>query len=193
MSHALAYIERLVQSGKLSDEAAEEYRAVVRASGVNTTPAAHAIQPPPAEPATPYRVPSVQTTELALAARGLRRDGLTAEQALNEVAGQNLDAFRSIIEREREAEQKQLAKQARLAYEATPEGRLAKAKSIAAERNQRETLAEQGKLLLEAEGLPAEGLSTDELIRYSGLEAQQDARPAADDLAANLAAMDGDE
>jgi hypothetical protein len=149
----------------------------------------------PTSPQTPTPEPEVgvrYATDQAYALAALRRQGMTELEAFHALVQSPLSAFKDDIEAGRAADKAKAEAAAAAEQAASPKGRRQAAEQLQAEQAEQTKLAEQARLLLEAEGAPIDGLGPEELIEAAGLvEVERDT--TADDLAANVAAIDGGE
>jgi hypothetical protein len=180
---------------RLSREVAAEVQAEVYGTGAG----------PDAGTALPYATPPISgVSDLSLAVDVLMIDEniSRAEAAMIVTATADLDPFKDRIAARRQLLQGRADEQARLAWEASPEGRKAAAVTALKAQAERSTLVEGARALLTTQSAEygitpemAADLTDDEALRVSGIEpAERDTLDDnANDLAANIAAVNAGE
>jgi hypothetical protein len=189
-------VEQLIEAvvaGKMTEADALRLAqvAMLDAAGPLAATAAATQSPSPATPAPPYQVPTSNTPDRSFAMQLLRSEGLSELEALRTLhaGGNDLTPYKAQIEKLRARENERLAEQARLAYEATPEGARALAAEARLAAQRKATDAEDARFLLQARGFPfADDLTDDEAI--SAAFGGPPPGPDPNDLAANRAAAE---
>lgn len=179
----LGRIEAAVEAGELS--VAEARTMIAEVNDAITTP-------PPAPPAGPSDVADTGRTRHQLAAAHLMTQGMSELDAFRTIAETGLDAQAQGIETEAVKVRAALAAEKAAAHANTPQGRVAAAEALLAQREADTRKLELATALLEDSGLSAEdiaALSPAERIEYSKIDGIDTSFfQDANSLAANLAA-----
>jgi hypothetical protein len=145
----------------------------------------------PASDRDPKKAAPIPYSKLSLARSGLMRQGMSAAQANEALAGQPIPD--RLVESERKIVQGEADREAARRHHATPAGRRELAREAAdrlADRNHR--VAEARLALQAQEGTSVASLSDEEVLRLSGLERPEDRPESRPVPASRMVEWDGD-